>query len=139
MRRTRFQQGSLQLVDRSGGKKTWEYRWYELQSDGSRRRRNLMVGSLEQYPNETAARDGIAKRLTTAFGRSDADVSAAIATAQRLYGQNVFPEMKVTWGTYTTELGHVDIPGCFRCHDDNHTSKDGRKISQDCETCHKIE
>ena len=60
MRRTRFQQGSLQLVDRSGGKKTWEYRWYELQSDGSRRRRNLMVGSLEQYPNETAAQKAVA-------------------------------------------------------------------------------
>lgn len=60
MRRTRFQQGSLQLVDRSGGKKTWEYRWYELQSDGSLRRRNLMVGSLEQYPNETAAQKAVA-------------------------------------------------------------------------------
>jgi integrase len=60
MRRTRFQQGSLQLVDRSGGKKTWEYRWYELQWDGSRRRRNLMVGSLEQYPNETAAQKAVA-------------------------------------------------------------------------------
>ena len=60
MRRTRFQQGSLQLVDRSGGKRTWEYRWYELQSDGSRKRRNLMVGSLEQYPNETAAQKAVA-------------------------------------------------------------------------------
>ncbi|MBZ5685575.1 MAG: tyrosine-type recombinase/integrase [Acidobacteriia bacterium] len=60
MRRTRFQQGSLQLVDRSGGKKTWEYRWYELQSDGRRRRRNLMVGSLEQYPNETGAQKAVA-------------------------------------------------------------------------------
>jgi hypothetical protein len=33
----------------------------------------------------------------------------------------------------------MDFPGCFRCHDDNHTAKDGKKISQDCETCHKIE
>jgi len=60
MRRTRFQQGSLQVVDRAGGKKAWEYRWYELQADGSRRRRNLMVGSLEQYPNETAAQKAVA-------------------------------------------------------------------------------
>ncbi len=60
MRRTRFQQGSLQIVDRAGGKKAWEYRWYELQADGSRRRRNLMVGSLEQYPNETTAQKAVA-------------------------------------------------------------------------------
>jgi calcineurin-like phosphoesterase family protein len=38
MRRTRFQQGSLQVVDRARGKKAWEYRWYELQADGSRSR-----------------------------------------------------------------------------------------------------
>ena len=60
MRRTRFQQGSLQVVDRAGGKKAWEYRWYELQADGSRRRRNLMVGSLEQYSNETTAQKAVA-------------------------------------------------------------------------------
>jgi integrase len=55
MRRSRFQQGSLQLVERAGGRKAWEYRWYEVQPDGSRRRRNLVLGTLEQYPNETAA------------------------------------------------------------------------------------
>jgi len=33
----------------------------------------------------------------------------------------------------------MDFPGCFRCHDDSHASKDGKKIGQDCETCHKIE
>src|SRR2546430_5393645 len=60
MRRTRFQQGSLQIVKRAGGRRAWEYRWYELQADGSRTRRNLMVGSLEQYPNETAAQKAVA-------------------------------------------------------------------------------
>ena len=60
MRRTRFQQGSLQIVKRAGGRKAWEYRWYELRADGSRTRRNLMVGSLEQYPNETAAQKAVA-------------------------------------------------------------------------------
>jgi len=60
MRQTRFQQGSLQIVKRAGGRGAWEYRWYELQADGSRTRRNLMVGSLEQYPNETAAQKAVA-------------------------------------------------------------------------------
>ena len=59
MRRSRFQQGSLQLVERAGGRKAWEYRWYEIQPDGSRRRRNLVLGTLEQYPNETAAQKAV--------------------------------------------------------------------------------
>lgn len=60
MRRSRFQQGSLQLVARAKGQKAWEYRWYELQPDGSRRRRNLVIGKLEQFPNETAAQKAVA-------------------------------------------------------------------------------
>jgi integrase len=59
MRRSRFQQGSLQLVERAGGRKAWEYRWYEVQPDGSRTRRNLVLGTLEQYPNETAAQKAV--------------------------------------------------------------------------------
>ena len=58
---------------------------------------------------------------------------------QRLYGRSVFPSMKVTWGAYANNLGHNDFPGCFRCHDDSHKSKDGTTIRQDCEMCHKLE
>jgi hypothetical protein len=47
--------------------------------------------------------------------------------------------MNVAFGTYPNNIGHMDFPGCFRCHDDNHASKDGKKISQDCETCHAIQ
>lgn len=60
MRRSRFQYGSLQLVGRAKGKKVWEYRWYEPQPDGSRRRRNLVLGTLEQYPNHSAAQKAVA-------------------------------------------------------------------------------
>jgi integrase len=60
MRRTRFQQGSLQIVKRARGRHAWEYRWYEVQADGTRKRRCLILGSLEQYPNETAAQKAVA-------------------------------------------------------------------------------
>jgi hypothetical protein len=46
--------------------------------------------------------------------------------------------MKVTWGTYPNNLGHSDFTGCFRCHDDAHSSPDGKKITQDCNTCHRL-
>src|SRR5579863_936706 len=60
MRRTRFQQGSLQIVKRARGRNAWEYRWYELQADSSRKRRCLIVGSVEQYPNEASAQKAVA-------------------------------------------------------------------------------
>jgi len=66
-------------------------------------------------------------------------VARAVAAAQDIWSRNVFPAMKVTWGTYPNHLGHVDTPGCFRCHDDEHKASDGSVIRQDCELCHTIE
>jgi len=63
------------------------------------------------------------------------------AAGQRLvaiYGRNVFPEMKVTWGTYPNNIGHMAYPGCFRCHDGSHNTKDGKSLSNDCSLCHNI-
>jgi len=67
------------------------------------------------------------------------DVERAVSAAQRLYRRNVFPGMKVTWGTYANNIGHMDFPGCFRCHDDTHKARDGSVIRQDCDVCHTIE
>jgi hypothetical protein len=46
--------------------------------------------------------------------------------------------MQITWGTYPNNIGHTDFPGCFRCHDDGHTSAPGKKLSQDCNACHQL-
>jgi len=55
-----------------------------------------------------------------------------------IYERNIFPEMRVTWGSYPNNLGHNDFPGCFRCHDDQHTAAGGAKITQDCGACHNM-
>jgi nitrate/TMAO reductase-like tetraheme cytochrome c subunit len=55
-----------------------------------------------------------------------------------LYSQNVFPFMKVTWGTHPNHIGHMSYPGCFRCHDGDHAAKDGTSITQDCAACHNL-
>jgi NapC/NirT cytochrome c family, N-terminal region len=60
-------------------------------------------------------------------------------SAQKLlaiFNRNVFPEMKITWGTYVNNIGHTDSIGCFRCHDEQHTSSEGKTITQDCTACH---
>jgi hypothetical protein len=65
-------------------------------------------------------------------------IDAAIEQVQAIYLRNVFPAMNVTWGTYPNNLRHTDFPGCFRCHDGNHSTADGWTISNDCDTCHSL-
>jgi hypothetical protein len=55
-----------------------------------------------------------------------------------IYLRNIFPDMRVTWGTHPNNLGHNDSPGCFRCHDGSHTSADGQTITNDCGACHNL-
>jgi hypothetical protein len=68
--------------------------------------------------------------------RSEVENSARGVLA--IFKRNIFPEMKVSWGAYPNNLGHNDFPGCFRCHDDQHAAAGGRKITQDCNTCHNL-
>ena len=64
MRRTSHQHGSLKLADRRKGR-VWEFRWREVQIDGSVRRKNIVVGTLEEFPTEAAAQTAVdAIRLT---------------------------------------------------------------------------
>ena len=55
------------------------------------------------------------------------------------YKNNIWPNMNITWGTYRQHLGHQEADegyGCFRCHDDEHATKIGEVIPQDCDQCH---
>jgi nitrate/TMAO reductase-like tetraheme cytochrome c subunit len=73
------------------------------------------------------------------YAQRTADVAKAAQGILDIYNRNVFPDLKVTWGTYANNLGHVDFPGCFRCHDGSHTTADGQDtITQDCGACHQL-
>jgi nitrate/TMAO reductase-like tetraheme cytochrome c subunit len=72
-----------------------------------------------------------------AAAKQSAAIQAAGQTLAAIYQRNVFPELKVTWGTYPNNLGHTDDPGCFRCHDESHLAADKKTISQDCSLCHQ--
>jgi hypothetical protein len=71
------------------------------------------------------------------YGARSQDISQASQAILEIYNRNVFPDLKVAWGTYPNNLGHMDFPGCFRCHDGSHTTADGSAITQDCSTCHE--
>jgi nitrate/TMAO reductase-like tetraheme cytochrome c subunit len=73
------------------------------------------------------------------YAQRKVDVAKAGQAILAIYNRNVFPALHVTWGTYTNSLGHVDFPGCFRCHDGAHTTADARdSITQDCSACHQV-
>lgn len=61
-----------------------------------------------------------------------------IATIKSSYFENFFPEMKTKWNTHAWNIGHKWSPGCFRCHDNNHSTKDGEVITRNCDLCHTI-
>jgi hypothetical protein len=110
-------------------------------------RREAVTLVKQAYPSQDAAVAAIADKLgqfyrvnyPEVFSSRRAEVDQAIRATRRVYSRNVFPSMRVTWGTHPNNIGHTDFPGCFRCHDDTHKTKDGRVIRQDCELCHRIE
>jgi nitrate/TMAO reductase-like tetraheme cytochrome c subunit len=110
-------------------------------------RREAVAALKTVYGSQDGAAAGIAAHLTAFFGQQlgakagsrKAEVDRTIAVTQAIYARNVFPTMKITWGTYSNNIGHTDSPGCFRCHDDAKKTRDGQVIKQDCELCHTIE
>jgi nitrate/TMAO reductase-like tetraheme cytochrome c subunit len=98
------------------------------------------------YASEAEARTQIPLQLQAFYRSQHPEVLPAKATLVQsagdelviLYSQNVFPFMKVTWGTHPNHIGHMSYPGCFRCHDGDHTAKDGKSITQDCAACHNL-
>ena len=98
------------------------------------------------YPSQAAAAEGLRRGLTEYYretypevwDRQRESLELAIQAIQEMYRRNVFPEMKVAWGTYPNNLGHMNSPGCFRCHDGNHVNAPGTALTQDCNTCHTL-
>ncbi|MDX1814744.1 MAG: NapC/NirT family cytochrome c, partial [Thermodesulfobacteriota bacterium] len=98
------------------------------------------------YPSREKAVEGLRTDIATfyrdkypnVYKSRKADVEKAIDTAINIYDQSVFPDMKVNWKTYATNIGHRNWPGCFRCHDGKHVTKNGKVLTTDCTTCHTM-
>jgi len=92
--------------------------------------------ALEQIAGELRA--WYATNFPTVVEQNPELLEQAVQGVSSAYMENVFPEMKVGFGTYERNLGHADGRGCFRCHDESHRNAQGIAISQDCELCHLI-
>ena len=111
------------------------------------KRESMRVLTEGQYASKEEAKTGIANEVANFYKTNyaelatskSAEINAAGAALGDIYSWNVFPKMKVTWGTHKNNLGHSEeAPGCFRCHNKQHVSAEGEKIGAKCKTCHAV-
>ena len=70
------------------------------------------------------------------YSSKSESISGAVAELQRVYQTYFFPEMKTDWKAHINNIGHYNAQGCFRCHDGQHFSNDGKVIRNECSICH---
>ncbi|MHB1013536.1 MAG: NapC/NirT family cytochrome c [Desulfobacteria bacterium] len=109
--------------------------------------KKVVVDALvRDYPTRLKAHEGLTAEITGFYRQKypsilqarKADVENAAKTATEIYDRSVFPDMKVNWKTYPSNIGHRNWPGCFRCHDGRHVSKKGKVLSKECTDCHTM-
>ncbi len=100
----------------------------------------------KEYTSTPEALEGIRRDINTyssstypdLYKARRKDIDAAVTELHQVFQTIRFPEMKVDWRTHNDNIGHFYYPGCFRCHDDKHVSKDGKVISKECNVCHEM-
>ncbi len=90
--------------------------------------RNIAVELDKYYRSNYASR----------YNQLQGSVKGAIKEVQHIFSTNIFPEMKVDWRTHPDNISHYYFSGCFRCHDGQHKSPEGRVVRNDCNICHTI-
>jgi len=88
---------------------------------------NAIAAGLDEYYRSNHPSVYTAKRES---------INSAIAETQRIFRTYFFPEMKTNWSTHVNNAGHRVSQGCFRCHDGQHFSSEGRMIRDECNVCH---
>ncbi len=99
-----------------------------------------------EYANQEQAFAGIAQALDDYYSKSQPDfyaaepekIEAAIAEIQRIYSVSIFREQELNWDTHPDNVGHINAPGCFRCHDGKHLNASEQAVRLECNICHSI-
>ncbi len=99
-----------------------------------------------QYPSTDAANKAIAdleqyykENYADYYGKNTPAIKNAITQLQAWYPQIHYPEQGLDWTVHPNDIGHLDSPGCFRCHDGKHFTADRKQaIRLECNVCHTI-
>lgn len=111
MKRIRYQQGTLRLEERANGNRVWEYRWYETQIDGTRRRRSAMIGMIHEFPSESAAQKAVAAlraNVNAENPRTQIDAISFDTLAQHYREKELCEESGKTFATIRTHEGYPE-------------------------------
>jgi len=109
-------------------------------------KREMLAAIMPDYSDHQAAMEGIANHIYGFYQRNYPEIfiqnadelDTLVAVLQKLYSRNIHEEMKITWGSYPSHIGHDGDGGCFRCHNDRLVDSEGGTISYDCDICHSI-
>src|SRR5215472_9962598 len=107
-----MQNGSLIRAERRRGPDVWEFRWREPGADGKRKHRRIVLGSVDQLADETAARQAI-PALRLEFNRGGAWLKTRSTTVSDLVSHYRERELDpdTIWKTYSTKVtyeGYLD-------------------------------
>jgi integrase len=111
MKRIRYQQGTLRLEERANGTRVWEYRWYETQIDGTRRRRSAMIGTFQEYPSEATAQKAVAAlraNVNAETPRTQIDAISFATLAQHYREKEMGVDAGKTFATNRTNEGYLE-------------------------------
>jgi NapC/NirT cytochrome c family, N-terminal region len=103
----------------------------------------LLSKSYETTPQAVSSiasglNDFYSKNYPDVYSQKRQLINNAAAEVQRVFQTYFFPEMRTDWQTHPNNIGHLYFSGCFRCHDGEHVSKDGKVITNNCNVCHTM-
>jgi nitrate/TMAO reductase-like tetraheme cytochrome c subunit len=81
---------------------------------------------------------GESYKNTDYYAGHEAQITTAVQALKDIYDRTVFHDQEITWATYPNNLGHINSPGCFRCHDGKHLDENQQAIRLECNVCHSI-
>ena len=100
-----MQNGSVIRAKRQSGPDVWEFRWRETVADGKRTHRRMVLGSVEQLVDETAARQAVSG-LGIEFNRGSAWLKTRSTTVSDLVSHYRKRELDpdTVWKTHSTKV-----------------------------------
>lgn len=87
-----------------------------------------------------AAFDGVESyyKNTDYYPGHGEQIKTAVQALKDIFDNTVFLEQKIDFTTHPNNLGHINSPGCFRCHDGKHLDANDQAIRLECNVCHSV-
>jgi nitrate/TMAO reductase-like tetraheme cytochrome c subunit len=78
------------------------------------------------------------RNLFDYYSQNGKKIHDAVVEIQAIYDRTVFHDQKIDSATYPNSLGHINTPGCFRCHDGKHLNDKNEAVRLECNLCHAV-